>query len=42
MQKGVVESLNARGVALSHTTYSQSTCIALGKVADRSIALART
>ena len=40
MQKGVVESLNACGVALQqilHATDSQSTRTALGKVADRSV-----
>ena len=40
MQKGVVESLNACGVALqqlSYVTDYQSTCTALGKVADRSM-----
>ena len=40
MQKGVVESLNTCGVALQqllHTTDSQSTRIALGKVAERSM-----
>ena len=40
MQKSVVESLNAYGVALqelSHATDSQSTRTALGKVADRSM-----
>ena len=39
MQKGVVESLNACGVALqqlSHATDSQSTRTAFGKVTDRS------
>ena len=40
MQKGMVESLNACGVALqqlSHATDSQSTRTALGKVADKSM-----